>query len=881
MAFFIFQLFVFFIWVFALVALLTRNKKIAFALFTVGAFLVLVEIASVIFSNALFDYKYYAHLTLDIVSGTGGFFFKETLLLIFSYLTTFAGLLFGFQQLVSKRQVRKIFFGLALLVSSGLLFLEEGIFSNLHEIYTIHFAKQKEFKSALAAIDFSDYTLKENTTAKAGKNVILIMLESLEAEFLSDRLAELSPRCRALSEEMNYYNMEPAPGSDYTIGAVYTYLTGFPCFFKNHGNDVFGKSKDVRVNSISSVMDIAGYEQRYLLGNAEFAGTRKMVNLMDIDVRSEKDYDPKYTLEYWGLHDKDLFELAKREVKELSTQDQPFAFYLSTISTHAPDGIFDPRMANTLPKQKSQLELMARALDQHIGEFVDFLKAEDILDNTALFIVPDHLLMGNSSRVMNDFAPDRNLFLITNTTPASYPESDDILQIDMPRIILEGAEIESNINLLTDIIKGDKLSFIKKNKLKLTQLNEASLLAKQAPKPKPSKKKTKKLEAEEGKLALKSIPWTEAHYGQASTIYVNKQQLEAKRGVNLLIYNEQSGDYAHEIFDTYDNDTMVLALQSRLKELVEKGSYFLALTHDSAGDNFKNHKSIFKQIGFHKLAGMQNRKGYLAISNYGLTSEVRKSYPLTLEIPSAPKTSTRSLADIKAQAKDKNRFIAHAGGRVQGKTYTNSLEALNESYKDGFRIFELDIIKTTDHQYVACHDWEHWKKNTGYYQDVPVDLATFKEYKLSGLQTLDMDAINQWFALHPDAILMTDKVNDPEKFAAQFQFPDRLMMELFSWDAIEKAQAIGIKAPVMSQNLMEEVGYKKALTLIEKHNIKHMAVSRRNIDKRPDYFKKLLDQGIKVYGFHVNFDDLKDESFMAREAFDYCYGLYADEWDLN
>ncbi len=63
---------------------------------------------------------------------------------------------------------------------------------------------------------------------------------------------------------------------------------------------------------------------------------------------------------------------------------------------------------------------------------------------------------------------------------------------------------------------------------------------------------------------------------------------------------------------------------------------------------------------------------------------------------------------------DTNRFIAHAGGEIDGYKYTNTLEAVNTNYKKGFRLFELDIIKTADNIYVAAHDWKSWAINTGH-----------------------------------------------------------------------------------------------------------------------------------------------------------------------
>lgn len=65
-------------------------------------------------------------------------------------------------------------------------------------------------------------------------------------------------------------------------------------------------------------------------------------------------------------------------------------------------------------------------------------------------------------------------------------------------------------------------------------------------------------------------------------------------------------------------------------------------------------------------------------------------------------------ASLSLQNNDK--LIAHAGGSINGITRTNSLEVLNHNDQLGFKIFELDILKTSDNVYVAAHDWESWKK---------------------------------------------------------------------------------------------------------------------------------------------------------------------------
>ncbi len=50
-------------------------------------------------------------------------------------------------------------------------------------------------------------------------------------------------------------------------------------------------------------------------------------------------------------------------------------------------------------------------------------------------------------------------------------------------------------------------------------------------------------------------------------------------------------------------------------------------------------------------------------------------------------------------------LIAHAMGNVGGKLATNSREAFYYSYQNGYRLFECDLILTSDQKLVARHDW--------------------------------------------------------------------------------------------------------------------------------------------------------------------------------
>jgi lipoteichoic acid synthase len=225
-------------------------------------------------------------------------------------------------------------------------------------------------------------------------------------------------------------------------------------------------------------------------------------------------------------------------------------------------------------------------------------------------------------------------------------------------------------------------------------------------------------------------------------------------------------------------------------------------------------------------------------------------------------------------------FIAHAGGAIDSTIYTNSLEALNSSYKKGCRIFELDIIETSDGKFVAAHDWTVYKEMVYYPYEIdgtPLTENQFLSFKIKNEYTpLNMVRINEWFSRHSDAILVTDKVNSPKNFSDVFQFKNRLRMELFSWEAVLEAIHEGV-TPMPSESLVTQQGAEEKLYDL---NIGYIAISRRLIEANKDYLLRLKSHKIKTYVFHVNHDVGKNEKYVLENELQYIYGMYADYLDL-
>jgi len=103
--------------------------------------------------------------------------------------------------------------------------------------------------------------------------------------------------------------------------------------------------------------------------------------------------------------------------------------------------------------------------------------------------------------------------------------------------------------------------------------------------------------------------------------------------------------------------------------------------------------------------------------------------------------------------------VAHAGGGVDGQTYTNSYEALNSNIEKGYKYFELDFSLTEDEEIVCLHDWQHsFERTFGVESSGKVTLAEFELLvrDQSTFTKCTLDGLALWLEEKPDAIIVTD-----------------------------------------------------------------------------------------------------------------------------
>ena len=102
--------------------------------------------------------------------------------------------------------------------------------------------------------------------------------------------------------------------------------------------------------------------------------------------------------------------------------------------------------------------------------------------------------------------------------------------------------------------------------------------------------------------------------------------------------------------------------------------------------------------------------------------------------------------------------VAHAGGSIDGLTYTNSLEAM-EANKAFFDFFELDFSLTSDDELVCLHGWGEGVHTHVFGQilESPVSLQEFQRLNRGGpLTACTISNLSEWLEENEDKFIITD-----------------------------------------------------------------------------------------------------------------------------
>lgn len=242
--------------------------------------------------------------------------------------------------------------------------------------------------------------------------------------------------------------------------------------------------------------------------------------------------------------------------------------------------------------------------------------------------------------------------------------------------------------------------------------------------------------------------------------------------------------------------------------------------------------------------------------------------------PSEEDTEKRSVpqkeevsSDFLAMAEDglHPRLIAHAGGSIYGYRLTNSLEALNQSYREGFRFIEVDLNRTSDGELVLIHDWESVSRRMLGRKGV-CSLAEFRNADtMAGLTLLSLDDLLDWLAKHPDCTIITD-IKHEDNCATLGQLAmqageqmSQFIPQAYNYEEFTTIREMGFEQVILTLYQL----YGKALKtdeLISFANTEQpWSVTIPDTRLKEDLVSALADEGIPVYAHAVNSVDTFDE----------------------
>lgn len=323
------------------------------------------------------------------------------------------------------------------------------------------------------------YVAVDKVTAQAGKNLVIIYCESLESNFLQNKnFVDEVPNLNKLVEQgwHNYTNYRALDGADWTVGALYATQTGLPAYLGANSDTLFGGVRKTGAVSYAGVLAQAGYKNLLLSnGDMSFAGTGNIMNCFGYEVKGhEQCADGVKTV--WGVHDYDLFRMAKAEYAKLAQGGKPFNLTLLTVDTHFPKGVPDKRMRpyvnDRVPSGTHEFALAS--LDYLLGDFIKFVQSQPNGENTVIVILGDHLLMGDfrHTPIIKKFDNQpRRVALVTNQPVLNLGKADAIAYCDLPHIILNLAEVKHNAKFSKDIFPEMNEKFVADNKELFTSLN--------------------------------------------------------------------------------------------------------------------------------------------------------------------------------------------------------------------------------------------------------------------------------------------------------------------------------------------------------------------------------------------------------------------------
>lgn len=218
-------------------------------------------------------------------------------------------------------------------------------------------------------------------------NVVLILVESLSAEFLSEfgRQDNITPYLDKLSEQSMFFTNFYATGTR-TVRGIEAVTMSVP---PTPGASIVKRPKNAGLPNIADIFIENKYDVKFIYGGYSYFDNMRDFfsnNGYGIVDRSNLSSDEISFANIWGVADEDLFKLTIKEIDKSYAKNNNFFHFLLTTSNHRPYDFPD----NRIDLKQGRRAASVKYTDYAIGEFLETAKTKPWFDNTIFIILADH-----------------------------------------------------------------------------------------------------------------------------------------------------------------------------------------------------------------------------------------------------------------------------------------------------------------------------------------------------------------------------------------------------------------------------------------------------------------------------------------------------------
>jgi phosphoglycerol transferase MdoB-like AlkP superfamily enzyme len=229
----------------------------------------------------------------------------------------------------------------------------------------------------------------QSSNTELKKNVVLITIESLSAEFMKlyGNSSNTTPFLDQLAEESLFFANLYATGNRTVRGLEAVTLSLPP----TPGESVVKRADNKDKFSIGSVFKSKGYQTKYLYGgDAYFDNMQDFFSGNGYEIVDKSSLKPNEITfsNIWGVCDEDMAKKAIQTMNEEAKTGKPFFNHWMTVSNHRP--FTYPEGKISIPGTAKSRDGGVMYTDYALKQFFEMAKKQAWFKNTIFVIVADH-----------------------------------------------------------------------------------------------------------------------------------------------------------------------------------------------------------------------------------------------------------------------------------------------------------------------------------------------------------------------------------------------------------------------------------------------------------------------------------------------------------